>query len=586
MEELEELKVLRISIRRRLILGFSIVLLLLVIVAGGNMNMLSTVADLSVSNEQLLENKALAKELMYQISHTNTMGAYYLQSETREQAEIYWEKENQAITDTKTLIDELKGKTENSEGKALLDEVLQGYSTYVDNTVQAYQTFQASSKINTDGKTLIKDSEGILKSQQQFYNATPEAVLTNINKYLSWLQTMIEDNQKQLSSLESQNDTITALLTLTGLLLGCIIAFFTSKSMLESLNSLKSATEKIAAGNLSEEITVNSKDEFGQVSEGFNKMTLDLRKLIGEVVNTARTLGATGEELLAVAEEATSSSEQISNTLGLLAAGAEKQARSVRTTNEVIEQLSFNAQRVAANTENVTQSSTKAAYAAKLGAQHSENAVQKIEQIREGTSHSAELILQLGAQSTEIGQIVDVIKGIAKQTNLLALNAAIEAARAGEHGKGFAVVADEVGKLAEQSSSSAAQIAALIGNIQENTHQVVGGMEIAKREVTVGVEAVTLAGQSFQTIVEEVNTVVEQIRQVSEAVQEIARGAVHAVQAVESIGEIAAKSVSNTEEVSSASQEQAATMISVSQSAEALAKLGESLTTAVSKFKI
>lgn len=580
------MKVLRISIRRRLILGFSIVLLLLVIVAGGNMNMLSAVADLSVSNEQLLENKALAKELMYQISHTNTMGAYYLQSETREQAEIYWEKENQAITDTKTLIDELKGKTENSEGKALLDEVLQGYSTYVDNTVQAYQTFQASSKINTDGKTLIKDSEGILKSQQQFYNATPEAVLTNINKYLSWLQTMIEDNQKQLSSLESQNDTITALLTLTGLLLGCIIAFFTSKSMLESLNSLKSATEKIAAGNLSEEITVNSKDEFGQVSEGFNKMTLDLRKLIGEVVNTARTLGATGEELLAVAEEATSSSEQISNTLGLLAAGAEKQARSVRTTNEVIEQLSFNAQRVAANTENVTQSSTKAAYAAKLGAQHSENAVQKIEQIREGTSHSAELILQLGAQSTEIGQIVDVIKGIAKQTNLLALNAAIEAARAGEHGKGFAVVADEVGKLAEQSSSSAAQIAALIGNIQENTHQVVGGMEIAKREVTVGVEAVTLAGQSFQTIVEEVNTVVEQIRQVSEAVQEIARGAVHAVQAVESIGEIAAKSVSNTEEVSSASQEQAATMISVSQSAEALAKLGESLTTAVSKFKI
>lgn len=580
------MKVLRISIRKRLILGFSIVLLLLVIVAGGNMNMLSTVADLSVSNEQLLENKALAKELMYQISHTNTMGAYYLQSETQEQAETYWEKENQAITDTKTLIDELKGKTRNSEGKALLDEVLKSYSTYVDNTVQAYQTFQASSKINTDGKTLIKDSEGISKSQQQFYNSTPETVLTNINKYLSWLQIMIEDNQKQLSSLESQNDTITALLTLIGLLLGCIIAFFTSKSMLKSLNSLKSATEKIAAGNLSEEITVNSKDEFGQVSEGFNKMTLDLRKLIGEVVNTARTLGATGEELLAVAEEATSSSEQISNTLGLLAAGAEEQAKSVRATNGVIEQLSFNAQRVAANTENVTQSSTKAAYAAKLGAQHSENAVQKIEQIREGTSHSAELILQLGAQSTEIGQIVDVIKGIAKQTNLLALNAAIEAARAGEHGKGFAVVADEVGKLAEQSSSSATQIAALIGNIQKNTHQVVGGMEIAKREVTAGVEAVTLAGQSFQTIVEEVNTVVEQIRQVSEAVQEIARGAVQVVQAVGSIGEIAAKSASNTEEVSSASQEQAATMISVSQSAEALAKLGESLTTAVSKFKI
>ncbi|AET66318.1 methyl-accepting chemotaxis protein [Desulfosporosinus orientis DSM 765] len=577
---------MRITIRKRLILGFGIVLLILAIIAGGNINMLHKMSDISSTNEQLLENKALAKELMYQISHTNTIGAYYLQSETQQEAEMYWEQENQAITDTKSLLNELKQKTESSEGTALLDEVLKGYLAYVDDTTEAYQTFQASLNINSDGKSLVKNDEGILKSQQQFFDSTTDATLQSIDNYLNWLQETIGDNQKQLNSLQSQNDTITALLTLTGLLLGSMTALFTSKSILKSMKSLREATGRIADGNLSEEIIIKSRDEFGELSKGFNQMTMNLRKLIREVVNTASTLGATGEELLAVAEEATSSSEQVSCTLGMLAAGAAEQARSVRDTNTVIQQLSLNAQRVAANAENVTQSSTKAAQAAELGARYSENAVQKIEQIREGASHSANLIQQLGAQSTEIGQIVDVIKGIANQTNLLALNAAIEAARAGEHGKGFAVVADEVRKLAEQSSSSAAQIANLIGTIQKDTNQAVGGMETAMNEVAAGVEAVNMAGQSFQTIVEEINAVVEQIRQVSEAVQEIARGTAQTVQAEEGISEIAAKSAANTEEVSSASQEQAATMISVSQSADALAKLGESLTTIVSKFKI
>ena len=89
-------------------------------------------------------------------------------------------------------------------------------------------------------------------------------------------------------------------------------------------------------------------------------------------------------------------------------------------------------------------------------------------------------VVSHGDRHVAIGQIVDVITGIASQTNLLALNAAIEAARAGDQGRGFAVVAEEVRKLAEQSSMSASQISTLISNIQHETERAVGLMEKGK----------------------------------------------------------------------------------------------------------
>ena len=99
-------------------------------------------------------------------------------------------------------------------------------------------------------------------------------------------------------------------------------------------------------------------------------------------------------------------------------------------------------------------------------------------------------------------------------------------------------------------------------------------MEKGKVDVAAGVEAVNLAGNSFRTIAAEVNIVVLQIQQVSEATQQMVNGTSHVVKSVNDIGEIAKQNASSAQEVSAASEEQTATMTSVSQSAEALAQLG------------
>jgi methyl-accepting chemotaxis protein len=122
-------------------------------------------------------------------------------------------------------------------------------------------------------------------------------------------------------------------------------------------------------------------------------------------------------------------------------------------------------------------------------------------------------IQTLGDRSQAITSIVQTIKDIADQTNLLALNAAIEAARAGETGRGFAVVADEVRKLAERTSSSTAEIAGMVGDIQQQTRTAVSNMDQLLGQARHSVELTQNAGDTMQQIRDGAEKVVQAIGQ-------------------------------------------------------------------------
>lgn len=462
-----------------------------------------------------------------------------------------------------------------TEGKSRNEAMRKSFDTYMSDADQVW-------KLVGEGKDV--EARPILTDKSK---ASFEQLLKDMEAQMAFMST---GGTKSVTDAQTTKDSVVRLLIMIialALIGGGVLAIMLARHISMPLVAVTKVAQFVADGDLNIKMPdIKNRDEIGVLSRAVGAMVHSLRELIGEVLTQSESVAATSQELSAAAEEATAASEQVSDTLAQLATGATDQAISVGETSGVIEQLSASAQQVAANAETVNQSSGRAAQAAELGALQAENAVQKIEQVRDASVQTAEVIAELGNQSIQIGQIVDVIKGIADQTNLLALNAAIEAARAGEQGRGFAVVAEEVRKLAEQSSMSTTQIATLIANIQRETERAVGAMEKGKVGVVAGVEAVNLAGNSFRTIVEEVNTVVEQIQQVTEAAQQMASGSTKAVKSVESIGVIAEQTAASAEEVSASSEEQAATMVSVSQSAEALAKLGESLMSAVSKFKV
>lgn len=141
------------------------------------------------------------------------------------------------------------------------------------------------------------------------------------------------------------------------------------------------------------------------------------------------------------------------------------------------------------------------------GKESLEGIVKVIENLDIETKDNYININALGEKLKEIGEIAQLISGIASQTNLLALNAAIEAARAGEQGKGFAVVADEVKKLAERTGESSSNITKLISGIDVQTKNVLNSVEKSTIVVTEGVKTSKEALEKIEQVLDSFNSV-------------------------------------------------------------------------------
>ncbi|MBB5335424.1 methyl-accepting chemotaxis protein [Pectinatus brassicae] len=269
-----------------------------------------------------------------------------------------------------------------------------------------------------------------------------------------------------------------------------------------------------------------------------------------------------------------------------MAAGTSREIKVVEKASNVVDAINQKISHAAENIYYVESTADKAADFAEEGGKSIKNAVNQMEIINNKVSHSANVVVALGNQSKEIGQIVNTISDIAGQTNLLALNAAIEAARAGEQGKGFAVVADEVRKLAEQSQTAAKQIADLIAQIQMHTDSAVVAMNEGSAEVKLGTEVVDMAGRTFADIVKLVNQVSGQVREIAGAVKDITNSSEEVVNSVNEIDIISRDTAAQAETVSAVTEEQSAAMDEITSSSAALAKMAEELSEAISIFKL
>ncbi|VBB05095.1 Hypothetical protein LUCI_0301 [Lucifera butyrica] len=365
-----------------------------------------------------------------------------------------------------------------------------------------------------------------------------------------------------------------------------LISIFISNRITRPIVQLVRATESLKNGDLKVNIASKGKDEIGRLAQNFQVMVAGLRELLKHVAVSTEVVSAASQQLTASAQQSAANAEQVTAAIAEISGSAEKQAGFANDTTVLVDHIVSEIKQIVADSTKAASASQGAAQLAATGGKSIESAVAQMHSIESSVADSANVVAKLGERSTEIGQIIDTISGIANQTNLLALNAAIEAARAGEQGRGFAVVAEEVRKLAEQSETAAKQITHLIGEIQVDTDNAVVAMNKGNTEVKLGTDIVSQAGQTFNEIIDQTNEVSQQIRVISASIEDMAVSGQKIVAAINNIDNMSKSNANQTMQVSAATQEQVASVDEIRKAGQALVETADQLQTAVSKFSL
>ncbi|MCB1170130.1 MAG: methyl-accepting chemotaxis protein, partial [Leptospiraceae bacterium] len=293
--------------------------------------------------------------------------------------------------------------------------------------------------------------------------------------------------REEFEKAEAEYSTILAI-SIASIAVGVILAILLGMMIIRSItNPLARAVDlanRLADGDLTHQVEVDSKDEIGRLLDSMRNMVSRLSGIIMEVRQNATILNQ-------VSQQVNSSAQSMSQNSSELAANVEESSSTMEEMVSSIVQNTENAQL----TEKIAQDS---AGAAKEGSTAVRRTIEAMQQIADK---------------------INVVQEIAYQTNLLALNAAIEAARAGEHGQGFAVVATEVRKLAERSRGSAQEISEIAANsvdVAEKAGQLIEDMQPSIQKTADLVVEISASSRQQKDGAEQINTGIQQMSQVSQ----------------------------------------------------------------------
>lgn len=330
------------------------------------------------------------------------------------------------------------------------------------------------------------------------------------------------------------------------------------KYLADSIQRMLQVIKRFEEGDLTVNLDVEKDDEIGKLFTGFNSAIKIIREMII----------STSESVQAVA----SSSNEISSSSEEMAFGAHEQSSQTTEVVTAVEQMTTTIFQTTQYANSAAELSRKSSSSAKKGGEVVKQTVDGMNKIAEVVGAAAVIVKDLGKNSDQIGEIVQVIDDIADQTNLLALNAAIEAARAGEQGRGFAVVADEVRKLAERTTKATKEIAAMISHIQKETGKAVVSIENGTKEVESGKDLAQKAIEALEEIISNTTGTIDVVNQVATASEEQSSVA----------GEIS----KNIEAIATVTNESARSTQQIALSAEDLNKLTSNLQELISRFQI
>ncbi len=356
------------------------------------------------------------------------------------------------------------------------------------------------------GQTLTLDKtlrEVTLNGQQRLLSFTPISGLPGADWYIG----LSIDRDKAYAPL-SEFRTSALIAMLVAVLVIALLLSLLISALMRPLTAMGRAMQDIAQGegDLTRRLSIQGKDEFAELGGSFNQFVERVHASIIEVSSATLLV----HELSQRVEESSNSS--------LL--GFDEQSARTNSVAAAINQLGAATQEIARNASDASSQASQAREQADDSRAVVEKTIQSMSSLSTKISDSCRQIQTLNTSTDNIGQILDVIKGISQQTNLLALNAAIEAARAGEAGRGFAVVADEVRNLAHRTQESADQVHTLIVALQQGSHEAVENMNESQARSLDSVEVANQAGSRLISVTQRIGEIDGMNQSVAAATEE------------------------------------------------------------------
>ncbi|MGX1433917.1 methyl-accepting chemotaxis protein [Cytobacillus horneckiae] len=556
-----------LSLRLKLMMGFSIVILMTMAsngfiiysISNINQNMERTLHDLPllINNEKIAANMA---------ERTSLLQAYFLSND-----ESYRIQFENGIEESIVLENRILELSDSERAKELIGKKVE-WGNLSNQVLAEWDEGNKEEAINT----LIKEVQPL---EKELITGFKGIATENEGKIKEIAIEIIENGERIILT--------NIIISLSVIVIALLIAMSTAKIIITPIKNVMERMKRIGSGDLSQEpLTELTNDEIGHLAQSMNELQADLKTILLDISDVSETVASHSEELTQSAGEVASGAEQVSITMQELANGSEQLASKSTELASIASNFTIKVEEADHYGKEIESSSNEVLHMTNDGQELMDSSSNQMKQINSVVNDVVEKVETLYEKSKEITNLVVVINNVADQTSLLSLNAAIEAARAGEAGKGFAVVAIEVKKLAGQTAQSVKDITRIVEDIQGQFEVVVSSLTKGSEEVTKGTEQIDHTSKTFKEINASVGAMVESIQFISNSLSDVANNSVKMNQSVQEIAAISQESSAGVEQTSAATEQTGSSMEEVTGSAEQLAGLAEQLNKQVSKFKL
>ncbi|WP_245619964.1 methyl-accepting chemotaxis protein [Desulfobacter vibrioformis] len=415
-------------------------------------------------------------------------------------------------------------------------------------------------------------SQDMLKNYDHEADDRGEKMLGIIGEIEEITRKTIASAQTRTSLITDFETKILIAIGIAGLVISLGLGIGTTRMITQPVYLANGFAQKIAQGDLTQEIDTALEDEIGTLINSLNRMCKNLRQMFTDIASGVQTLTASSVQLSSVSEQISTRAGETAATSNTVAAAAEEMGTNMNSVAAATEQTTANIQMIVAAAEEMSATINEIASNSARGSETTEQAVKNAQDVSKKFN-------ALGLASDQISKVTETIADISEQTNLLALNATIEAARAGEAGKGFAVVAGEIKALAQQTSAATHEINERITSVQSTTTESVAAIE------------------SIVTVINEINEIVASVaaaveeqavttREISENVNQAAVGVQEVNEKVNQTSSVATEVGQDIARVSQATAEMSTGSTQVNDRAKDLSRLAEDLNEMIRQFKI